>query len=347
MTSTTLGPAIKKRAVVLAPIRSEEVSSMTQPGVAYIYRDSNDVQIRKVNSSGVATTVAVSDLEEIVGNGVTLGVTGTATAASMTFDVGSVVVDSTPSQSLTLYYNNAGTTLSIDAGAIGFNDKFSIGTTEAGATVVVCEVDATQMRVASGGTDMTLTYPAATTSYSLPAVSGVISSCFYNTKINGSFSGSSASNQNIFADSGALTLGLGVYKIEMFVRLLRSAGTTSRILGFGVDGTAVGKLNLNLVNYQLSAAGTQTITQTVINDVTMASTASAPVAFSAASIYASEDNGVHIEGRFTVTTAGTVIPIIKASAAVSGGSAALSTSTFCNVTKMDATQTNVRSGNWA
>lgn len=188
------------------------------------------------------------------------------------------------------------------------------------------------------GDQLTLSWPTTST-LSLPWA-GVVSSSLYNVYVNSSFDGSSASAQNIFGSGASTaTLGTGRYRMRMYVRLVRSAGTTSRTLAFGISGTAVGTARLNMTCYQGNNSGVAIILTEIVGSA-LSTLSGTPKVFNAASILADEDNVLYVDGTFQITTAGTFTPYLKASAAVTAGAATLSSNTYCDIVKIDASTGN-------
>jgi hypothetical protein len=131
------------------------------------------------------------------------------------------------------------------------------------------------------------------------------------------------------------------YRFKGFFRMSRAAGTTSHTVNLGFGGTAT----LTAINYFSSA--TTTAGGNVLANAQMLSIATASsTAVTAASIIATENNVVFMEGIVQINAAGTFIPQVAFSAAP-GGAGTIAVGAYFEMTPIGTNSATINIGDWA
>lgn len=130
------------------------------------------------------------------------------------------------------------------------------------------------------------------------------------------------------------------YLFKGFFRMSRAAGVTSHTVNLGFGGTAT----LTAINYYANANST---TGDVVGTVSSKFTATAAsTAITAASIVATENNVVFMEGVAQINAAGTFIPQVAFSAAP-GGAGTIAVGAFFEMTPIGVNTATINIGDWA
>lgn len=177
-------------------------------------------------------------------------------------------------------------------------------------TIVLADGAALQVGDIRANQDLLLEYDLANTRWKLlnPARGSVL----YKVLVADETGANSSTAQPWFPANGAVTLAVGVYEFEGYLRTSRSAGTTSHTTGVLLAGTAT------ITPVEVYAQAKEGDANDLQDVSSIAIAAATEVVVKAASTSATEQTMIRVVGTLTVTVAGTLIPQFKYSAAPGG-----------------------------
>lgn len=130
------------------------------------------------------------------------------------------------------------------------------------------------------------------------------------------------------------------YKFRGYFRMSRAAGVTSHTINLGFGGTAT----LTAINYLATSNSTTGDVLGAVSTRFIATAAS--TAITAASIVATENNVIFMEGVAQINAAGTFIPQVAFSAAP-GGDGTIAVGAYFEMTPIGVNNATINIGDWA
>jgi hypothetical protein len=298
-----------------------------------------------VNAFGAATTLNLGTAS----NNVTIGNSGTLSTGTQTVNLFTGGSTTGTNQTINLGTGNFGfatQTINIGTGTISSATRaINIGSTSGTGTTTLNGIvnhpgttSPIHLNGSAGTTGQVLTSAGsgATPTWNTPNLF---------TSGAGTAPGTNAGvNYPIFPSANdSISLSIGTYKVEFFVRSTVATSTVSATMNFSMVGSGTASGSFDAVVQSFAGSGTSGAD----NIFSVTAFGSGGTAITTASAVAGRNYIAHGNGVLRITTAGTIIPSIAWSSTLTSGSVTLNSGNYMMITQLSNSGTAASVGSWS